>query len=138
VAPAIAPELPRGPVSAPPIPLDVRPSVLRARDDVARRLRALGLRSLLRRGGVAANVRGLTGGRLTLRVTARRQRRTVTVASGGADARPDRATALRAKLTRTGRATLRGRSRTRLVVRVAYVPPVGPRITRTAGVTVTR
>lgn len=99
-----------------------------------RRARISSLRRLVRRGFISARGGGFeAGSRLTFRVQLRRSGRpALTVASAVVRPRSRSEVTVRATFTRRGRAALRRVRTARLILRVAYTPPGGAPVVRTA------
>ena len=107
-----------------------------------RRLRAVGLARLLRRGSVTLDLTGLTGGSLALRLErTRRGAAPLLLAAGRGTALPAarRRTVVLLRLTRAGRRVLRGhRGPIRLVLRATFRPASGGRTQRLRALTIPR
>ena len=98
-----------------------------------------GLRRLVRTGSVTFRAGGLGPGRVSTRLSLVRPGRTArTIAVGKAAPRTRAAVAIRTKLTPSGRRAVRTLRTARLRARIAYAPATGPKVIRTATVTVRR
>ncbi|HEY1277492.1 MAG TPA: S8 family peptidase [Thermoleophilaceae bacterium] len=103
---------------------------------VARSLRGRGIRSLLRRGRLAAaGLRAPAAGRLALELQAKRGR---TIAAGACTARRAGACPVTVRLNRRGRSLLRRARRLRVTLVLSFEPRSGPVAVRRRAVTLRR